>query len=116
MSNHKHLLEDLIKHQAKDDDDIDIDSDDLKLQLIRKGLEAERYLSDTADRKWLAIWTAIVVTLWLGAVMVVVFLNNRHIHLSDTVISVLLGTTTLNVLGLSYIVLRGHFKASEHEK
>jgi hypothetical protein len=34
-----------------------------------------------------------------------------YIFLSDSVLIALLGTTTLNVLGLSFIVLRGHFSA-----
>jgi hypothetical protein len=38
---------------------------------------------------------------------------NKLLELSDTVMSVLLGTTTLNVLGLSFIVLRGYFHSDE---
>jgi hypothetical protein len=72
----------------------------------------ERYKSDTEDRKWLAQWTASAVTGWL--IFVAIILTNNY-GLSDTVLVALLGTTTLNVLGLSYIVLRGHFKASEKE-
>lgn len=74
-------------------------------------LQNERYSSDTIDRKWLARWQATVVTTWLLAVFGILICNHATLHLSDTVLSVLLGTTTLNVLGLSFIVLRGHFQS-----
>lgn len=76
-------------------------------------LRNKRYSSDTTDRKWLAVWTAITVSMWLIAVIGILICNISKFHLSDTVLSVLLGTTTLNVLGLSYIVLRGHFQSTK---
>jgi hypothetical protein len=89
--------------------DFDIDSSDYMDQM--KVLFADRYKSNTGDRKWLAQWTAVVVTLWLVAVGIILIKNSSCFHLSDTVLVTLLGTTTLNVLGLSFIVLRGHFNA-----
>lgn len=101
------------KPSQKTVSDIDIDSDDLKEQIKLKKLESERYSSDTKDRKWLAIWTAAMVSFWLLAVLFVLIFNDLFlICLSDTVLVTLLGTTTLNVLGLSFIVLRGHFLSS----
>lgn len=92
----------------------DIDADTLDAQITRKNLESKRYESDTKDRKWLAVWTAAIVSIWLLLVILVLVLNNRlKIYLSDTVLITLLGTTTLNVLGLSFIVLRGHFDSSK---
>jgi len=97
--------------------DIDIDSDELDAQKKLKALEAFRYSSDTRDRKWLALWTAIVVTLWLTVVLLILIFNKRwQLDLHDTVLVALLGTTTLNVLGLSFIVLRGHFNANASNK
>lgn len=109
MSDKPKDLSELISSQTHKADDIDIDSDDLSKQL--KKLEANRYSSDTIDRKWLAKWTAIVVSFWLSAVLSILFFNERHIHLDNSVLIALLGTTTLNVLGLSFIVLRGHFQS-----
>ena len=107
-------LEDILLNRHKsgrENRDIDIDSDDLKEQIKLKKLESERYRSDTKDRKWLAIWTAIIVSFWLLTVLCILILNERLLFcLSDMVLITLLGTTTLNVLGLSFIVLRGHFK------
>jgi len=80
-----------------------------------KTLENERYNSDTKDRKWLAKWTAWVVTIWLLLVISILYFNNNVfcLLLSDSVLIALLGTTTLNVLGLSFIVLKGHFNSSQ---
>lgn len=91
--------------------DIDIDSDNLDAQ--RKRFENQRYKSDTESRGWLGAWTSVVVTLWLIAVLTILILNDRYICLSDTVLTTLLVTTTLNVLGLSFIVLKGHFPNSK---
>ncbi len=88
--------------------DQDIDSDDLDLQ--KKRYENLRYKEDTESRKKLAYWAATVVSIYLLCVLTILILNHQYIYLSDTVLSVLLGTTTLNVLGLMYIVLKGYFK------
>jgi hypothetical protein len=92
--------------------DLDIDSDSLRAQEEKKKeLENQRYLSDTKDRKWLAEWTAWTVSIWLLLVMCILMYNDKHWHLTPGVLITLLGTTTLNVLGLSFIVLRGHFQS-----
>lgn len=104
-------LKGLIENQ-KISKEKDIDSSDLGVQIKRKDLENNRFASDTNDRKWLAKWTAIVVTFWLFLVLAIVCLSSV-LKLSDTVLVALLGTTTLNVLGLSFIVLRGHFNTAE---
>lgn len=74
-----------------------------------------RYESDTDDRKWLAQWSATVVSMWLLATLMILCCNSERFHLSDTVLNVLLGTTTLNVLGLSFIVLKGLFPSSSRD-
>lgn len=113
----KKSLEDLLEYEERDNsqlypnDDLDIDSDTLDDQI--KKLKSDRYSSDTQDRKWLAKWTAGVVSLWLLLVIFSVMLNELFcFNISDSVLIALLGTTTLNVLGLSFIVLRGHFNST----
>lgn len=111
MSNTQNL-DNIISGQEPKLEDLDIDSDNLVMQT--KKLEALRYMSDTSDRKWLGIWTAIVVSFWLLAVLLILVFNKAcEISLSDSVLIALLGTTTLNVLGLSFIVLRGHFQSTK---
>lgn len=83
---------------------------------INQRLKNNRYESDTKARGWLAKWTAIIVSVWLVLVMATLFFNNNAFNLDDKVLITLLGTTTLNVLGLSFIVLRGHFQSNEKEE
>lgn len=112
MSNKKDLSINIATEQYQIDD-LDIDSEELVMQLQK--LKALRYLSDTTDRKWLAVWTAIVVSIWLFVVLFILIFNEQfNIKLNTTVIVALLGTTTLNVLGLSYIVLKGHFQSTSN--
>lgn len=113
MSNKNKDLDAVISGQISKQSDIDIDSEDLAIQRDLKKLKVKRYFSDTLDRKWLAIWTAVVVSFWLLAVLFILIFNHSLIGLDNTVLAVLLGTTTLNVLGLSFIVLRGHFQSSK---
>ena len=81
-------------------------------------LKLERYQQNTEYRSLLAIWTMIVVTVWLIIVIGILLFDTDCCgkqKLSDSVLIALLGTTTLNVLGLSYIVLKGYFASSEKE-
>ena len=89
------------------DDKIDLDSEPLSVQLGR--LQNQRYQENTIQRKRLAYWVQIIVTVWLLIVIIFLSINNNYLHLSDNVLMVLLGTTTLNVLGLPLVVLRGFF-------
>ncbi len=87
---------------------LDIDTNLLNNQ--QKLLEISRYQEDTKSRKNLAFWSVIVVSFWLIAVLLILTVNHIFMKLSDNVLIALLGTTTLNVLGLSYIVLKAYFK------
>jgi hypothetical protein len=104
------LTEILDSNSESKSESIDIDSIGYQEQLMR--LHAQRYGSDTNDRKWLAKWTAWTVSIWLSIVLFIIITNNiLSINLSDSTLIALLGTTTINVLGLSFIVLRGHFNS-----
>lgn len=87
----------------------DIDRDDMRVQ------ERERFKQDTEQRKTLVIWMIIVVSSWLLFTCAVVVAEICICKkLSDTVLCMLLGTTTANVLGLAMIVLQGLF--TQHKK
>ena len=68
-----------------------------------------RYRQDTRWRQWLTTWVVVVDTLWLGGTMWLLLCNQQHVHLPPAVLVALLCTTTANVLGLAYIVLKGLF-------
>jgi type IV secretory pathway TrbL component len=88
-----------------------IDSLDLERQ---KKLNADRYEQDTKERKLLSHWVVVVVSSWLFLVFSILLLEGFSlISIGHTVLCVLLGTTTVNILGLAYIVLRGLFPESK---
>jgi hypothetical protein len=85
----------------------DVDGADMADQ---SSLKSDRYKQDTKARGWLSRWVAWVVSLWLLAVILILVLNEPlHLNISDIVRCTLLGTTSANVLGLPYIVLKGLF-------
>lgn len=67
--------------------------------------EAYRFRQDTEHRRWLVVWMMWVVGIWLGAVLIITTFANVDIK----VLCTLLATTTINVLGLSKIILNGLF-------
>lgn len=76
--------------------------------------EKERYKQDTRQRKFLAQWVVWATSIWLGVVLVIVFVEGfGWINLDTSIVNVLLATTTINVLGLAYIVLEGLFGKSK---
>lgn len=86
-------------------DDLD-DIDDRSMREQRKA----RFSQDTRFRRHLACWVMFIVPIWLALVMAVLFLRGfRLIELPTEVLITLLATTTINVLGLAYIVLKGIF-------
>jgi len=74
-----------------------------------KSLENQRYKDDTEHRKVLSTWAGTLVSFWLVAVILILTNNTIRFKLSDSVLIALLGTTTLNVLGLMVIVLNDIF-------
>lgn len=82
------------------------DVDDLSL----KDQIKERYSQDTRFRKHLAHWVMWIVPLWLICVIFILISNKLlGFCLDSSVLISLLATTTFNVLGLAYIVLKGIF-------
>lgn len=76
--------------------------------------EKERYKQDTRQRKFLAQWVVWATSVWQGVVLVIIFFQGfKLIELETSVVNVLLATTTVNVLGLAYIVLEGLFGKSK---
>lgn len=79
--------------------------------------EKERYKQDTRQRKFLARWVVWATSIWLGVVLVIIFFQGFNlIKLDNMVVNVLLATTTINVLGLAYIVLEGLFGKSRRRE
>lgn len=72
--------------------------------------KARRYSQNTQFRRYFSIWVMLIVPSWLFlAFLLVVLCGFSVCKLSDVVLSTMLATTTANILGLAYIVLRGMF-------
>lgn len=78
-------------------------------------LHQKRYKQNTNLRKKLAYWAASVVSLWLSFVAYVLF-ENSSLSLSDSVLMMLLGTTTIQVLGIVMVVVRDIFNGRSEDK
>lgn len=90
------------------------------LETSRKLLVQQRIMDDTKARRRLERWARNTILCYLIIVFVLVLLNGAsmiiwdgvfkdHGFISDTVMTVILSTTTVNIIGLGVIVLRGHF-------
>lgn len=75
----------------------------------QKKLYNDRFKKDTTWRCRLSWWVIGVDSVWLIAVIVILFLNYSLLHLDNSILITLLGTTTVNVLGLAFIILKGLF-------
>lgn len=82
---------------------INPDEENLKQQEDLKNKDLSQAIK---HRNWLVCWVIITVTAWLLAVLVITI----WCDLSDTVKVTLLATTTVNILGLPLIILKGLFK------
>lgn len=86
----------------KPNDDSDILSKDAQYYL--------RFKQDTEQRRWLVIWMMFVISVWLLITLFIVAFNKPFcFNISDSVLTVLLATTTANVLGLPFIILKDLF-------
>lgn len=82
----------------------DIDDKSLSEQI------RERYSQDTQFRKHLAKWVMWIIPIWLFIVIVVLICCGIGLlTLKSEILITLLATTTINVLGLANIVLKGIF-------
>ena len=82
----------------------DIDKGSLEEQILL------RFKLDTEYRKKFSEWVIYIIPIWLGLVLLVFILHGlRILRFESSEIIALLATTTANVLGLAFIVLKGFF-------
>lgn len=75
-------------------------------------IKLHRIIENTNARKRLERWAKKVIVFYLLAVLGLVILDsvtNPWFIISDAVMITILSTTTVNIIGLGLIVLRGHF-------
>lgn len=97
-------------HAKYDNFEIQLKEEELrKARLLNEALEGENK-SDTQDRgqrKGFAISVFTLVSLYLAAVLTILFIQgfSKSFYLSDSVLITLLGTTTANVISILVIVV-----------
>lgn len=92
----------LLKNSLYTDKDVD--------SLSKQKLELERYLQDTKHRKTFAWWIMWLDSIFLVLVLTIIVLCGlRVLFLPASVLNTLLATTTIEVIGLAYIILHGLF-------
>ncbi|WP_268847254.1 hypothetical protein [Flavobacterium aestivum] len=83
--------------------------DILKAQVNKLELRNKRYKDNTELRRGLAILFTITINAWLFAVFLILLTNTKTLKLSDSVLITLLTTTTIQVLGMMYVILKNLF-------
>lgn len=99
---------------------------DAVIEKCKDLMALHRIKENTDARRRLEKWASRAIVYYLIAVGIIILLNDSDfsisfsffkwtskLDLSDMVLVTLLSTTTINILGLGFIVLKGHFKASE---
>lgn len=71
----------------------------------------DRYIKDTKTRSRLAYGVSVFVGVYIISIVFLVYMRNAKDKLNDYVLITFLSTTTVNILGLMYIVLKGLFRA-----
>lgn len=89
--------------------------------LIEKYTKIHRVHENTKARRRLERWASRVIVYYLITVLVILLLNygimfpfSFRLNISDNIIIAILTTTTVNIIGLGLIVLRGHFPNSDN--
>lgn len=85
-------------------------------------IHLHRIIENTRARKRLEKWASRIIAIYLFVVLCIVICNYIRIpmmgngiklEITDQVIIIILSTTTINIIGLGLIVLRGHFLSKD---
>ena len=99
--------------------------DQLIVDTTKQLLEQHRTIENTQARRRLERWACCAIVIYLACVFLLLIFNGVFRVLwpdiftadsplfSDSVLYVILSTTTVNILGLGFIVLKGHFPQKE---
>ena len=101
--------------------------DQLTVDTTKQLLDQHRTIENTQARRRLEKWACWAIVIYLACVFLLLIFNGVSRILwpdiftsemplfSDSVLYVILSTTTVNILGLGFIVLKGHFPLKEDE-
>ncbi|WP_295915544.1 hypothetical protein [uncultured Alistipes sp.] len=87
------------------------------LNICKHFIELHRITENTSARKRLEKWARRTIQWYLIIVGVIIIAQGlKFICLSEAIFIALLTTTTVNILGLGFIILRGHFPNKDDVK
>lgn len=104
------------------------DDDEETSSLIVKYTKLHRVHENTKARRRLEKWASMVIVTYLIVVLFIVLLNYISIdygdcwmnkvtmEIPDKIMFTILSTTTINIIGLGLIVLRGHFPNKDNKE
>lgn len=81
----------------------------LKTHVTKLELKNRRYKDNSDLRRGLAIIFTLTINGWLFAVFLILLTNSQTLKLSDSVLIALLTTSSANVLGMMYVILKNLF-------
>lgn len=96
----------------------DVANNDGIMDKCEQFIELHRIVENTKARRRLEKWASRIIAIYLFVVLGIVVCNYASIEpfnkwgtmsISDPVMITILSTTTVNIIGLGLIVLRGHF-------
>lgn len=93
------------------------------LDKCKELVHLHRIVENTKARRRLEKWSLRVIAIYLFIVLAIVVCNYiavpllsgyMDIHVTEPIMITILSTTTINIIGLGLIVLRGHFLANDN--
>lgn len=94
---------------------LDVGDSDEIIQKCKEFVNLHRIHENTKARRRLEKWASRVIVLYLLIVLCLVVFNYikttawKFMNIENTVMITILSTTTVNIIGLGLIILRGHF-------
>lgn len=98
---------------------LDSETTDENISKCKDLSRLHRIVENTKARRGLEKWSLRVIASYLFIVLCIVVANYinidglKFLNISDGVMITILSTTTINIIGLGLIVLRGHFLAKD---
>lgn len=101
---------------------LDSDTTDKNLDYCKELIRLHRIVENTRARRRLEKWSLRVIAAYLLIVLCIVLCNyvtigftflDVRFEIPPTIMVTILSTTTVNIIGLGLIVLRGHFLAND---
>lgn len=113
MSQSFNGLREVVRIEPPQDESRDINKEKENEELREKKLSNDNAAQNIQWRDFFAKWVTVFSTIYMIVVLLLVIASYTSpfwLKMSDTVLCTLLGTTAVNILGLTKIVIKGFFE------